>query len=254
MGKNKRIINKVILIAMFSAACCVGTMVKIPLPSGMVHLGNAICLLAALLCGGIVGGLSGSIGMGLYDFVLSSSGPSTIVRTIIMKFIMGFVAGYLFRLLFNKKDRSTVFLFIFSFVFCGVCIWSTVLYTKGLGFAQENKQLSLFVPISSAAISALFLGCGIFSYKIPKIQRFVMFITAIAVITNIIGEFFLRIPLVMLIDSQGFDYAFNKSVLGIPSTLLTGLVSLVITTVCYLPLYKAVSHLDFFKATITVEE
>lgn len=49
-----------IICAIFAALAFVGTMVQIPLPSGgMVHLGNFVCVLGALLCGPIVGGLAG---------------------------------------------------------------------------------------------------------------------------------------------------------------------------------------------------
>ena len=43
--------------------------IKIPTPVGFTsfHLGNTFCVLAALLLGGVPGGLAGAIGMGIGD-------------------------------------------------------------------------------------------------------------------------------------------------------------------------------------------
>ena len=46
--------------------------IKIPLPGGdatSIHLGNAICVLGALLLGGLYGGLGGAIGMTIGDLL-----------------------------------------------------------------------------------------------------------------------------------------------------------------------------------------
>ncbi len=48
---NKRIQN-LVLIALFAALTLMGTMIKIPLPTGaFLHFGNAVVLLAVLLIG-----------------------------------------------------------------------------------------------------------------------------------------------------------------------------------------------------------
>ena len=46
--------------------------IKIPLPGGdatSIHLGNAVCVLGALLLGGLYGGLGGAIGMTIGDLL-----------------------------------------------------------------------------------------------------------------------------------------------------------------------------------------
>ena len=46
--------------------------IKIPLPGGdatSIHLGNAVCVLGALLLGGVYGGLGGAIGMTIGDLL-----------------------------------------------------------------------------------------------------------------------------------------------------------------------------------------
>ena len=46
--------------------------IKIPTPGGTTsfHLGNTFCVLAALLLGGLPGGIAGAIGMGIGDLTV----------------------------------------------------------------------------------------------------------------------------------------------------------------------------------------
>lgn len=69
--------------------------IKITLPGGdatSFHLGNAVCVLAALLLGGKYGGIAGAIGMTIGDFF----DPVYIVyapKTFILKFCIGLITG-----------------------------------------------------------------------------------------------------------------------------------------------------------------
>ena len=69
--------------------------IKIQLPGGdatSIHLGNAVCVLGALLLGGIYGGLGGAIGMtigDLFDPVYVVYAP----KTFILKFCIGLITG-----------------------------------------------------------------------------------------------------------------------------------------------------------------
>lgn len=94
--KRKQInIYDIIICALFAAVCYVATSlrIEIPTPLGktMIHCGNIFCLLSCLLMGGLRGGASSAIGLGLFDLLggWASSAPSTII----MRFIMGLVGG-----------------------------------------------------------------------------------------------------------------------------------------------------------------
>lgn len=69
--------------------------IKIPLPGGdatSIHLGNAVCVLGALLLGGPLGGLGGAIGMTIGDLL----DPVYILyapKTFILKFCIGIITG-----------------------------------------------------------------------------------------------------------------------------------------------------------------
>ena len=70
--------------------------IKIALPGGdatSIHLGNAVCVLGALLLGGVYGGLGGAIGMTIGDLL----DPVYIIyapKTFILKFCIGLITGF----------------------------------------------------------------------------------------------------------------------------------------------------------------
>jgi uncharacterized membrane protein len=93
-------LRKIVLVGMFAAlsyavfALC-NAFFRIPLPGGSavtIHLGNAVVVIAALLLGGPLGGLSGAIGMtfaDLFDPVYIVYAP----KTFFLKFCIGVVTG-----------------------------------------------------------------------------------------------------------------------------------------------------------------
>ena len=72
--------------------------IKITLPGGdatSIHLGNAVCVLGALILGGMYGGLGGAIGMtigDLFDPVYILYAPKTFILKLCIGLITGFVA------------------------------------------------------------------------------------------------------------------------------------------------------------------
>ena len=75
MKKENEKVYKVVITGLMAALCYVAfTFLKIPIPTfggDMValHIGNAFCVLAALLLGGGYGGLAGSLGMTIADLL-----------------------------------------------------------------------------------------------------------------------------------------------------------------------------------------
>lgn len=72
--------------------------IKLPLPGGdatSIHLGNAVCVLGALILGGLYGGLGGAIGMtigDLFDPVYVVYAPKTFLLKLCIGLITGVVA------------------------------------------------------------------------------------------------------------------------------------------------------------------
>src|SRR5690554_3427679 len=99
-----------VLIGLFSAICYIALYVRIPIPSPVgkpfLHMGNMFVILAALLFNGFIGGISGSIGMGLFD-ALNGYGAS-VPKTLILKFGIGIIAGRIFTKHKKNTDKSPV--------------------------------------------------------------------------------------------------------------------------------------------------
>ena len=81
---------------------------KIWLPGGdatSIHFGNAVCVLGALILGGVYGGIGGAIGMTIGDLL----DPVYIVyapKTFILKFCIGLIAGIIAHKI-GKIDEQT---------------------------------------------------------------------------------------------------------------------------------------------------
>jgi len=75
MDKRRESLLKWMQTALLAALCFVSftfLQIKIPMPGGdatSLHIGNAFCVLAALLLGGGYGGLAGAVGMTVADFL-----------------------------------------------------------------------------------------------------------------------------------------------------------------------------------------
>jgi uncharacterized membrane protein len=93
---NKKI-QKLSLLSLMAALCYIGfTFFKIDIPLGnqttAIHFGNTFCVLAALMLGGVEGGLAGSIGMGIGDLLNPLYLPY-FPKTFVLKLGIGCVAG-----------------------------------------------------------------------------------------------------------------------------------------------------------------
>ena len=271
MNERKKIIlKKSVIVAMLVALCFAATFINIQMPTGdMVHLGNFVMIITALLLGGLEGGLVGSLGMGLYDIIFYSSRPTTIIRTFILKFLVGFLVGFLFRLVLKKKINTKVLLISsigFFVVLFGISLTLFIVGDKsGFGFSNglaailhvssKSVKISLFIPIFSA-LFAIGLGISlILSRKLPTRSKAALFAITIAILVNILGEFLLRWLFEgtwnTLIGGLAAENAFSASLLTatskIPGSLITGFISVLLTVLIYEPVYLGVKHLDVFQ-------
>ena len=66
------------------------------------HLGNTFCVLAALLLGGLPGGIAGASGMGIGDLLGSCFYVTYAPKTIILKLMIGIVTGLVAHKIFKN--------------------------------------------------------------------------------------------------------------------------------------------------------
>ncbi len=129
MNKQVRF-KKLIQTALLAALCFVSftyLQIKIPVPGGdatSLHIGNAFCVLAALLLGGWYGGLAGAIGMTIADLI----DPVYILvapKTFILKLCIGLITGLIAHKI-AKIGESNDSKYIFK--------WSLIASIAGLAF------------------------------------------------------------------------------------------------------------------------
>ncbi len=127
--KNERLIKlaQTALIAALCYVCFTFLQIKIPLPGGdatSLHIGNAVCVLGALLIGGWYGGMAGAIGMAIADImdpIYITVAPKTFILKLCIGLIVGFVAHNV-----AKINESTDKKYVFK--------WSILASIAGLGF------------------------------------------------------------------------------------------------------------------------
>ena len=114
--KNQTVI-KLAQTAILAALCYVSftyLQIKIPMPGGdatSIHIGNAFCVLAALLLGGAYGGLAGAIGMGVADLmdpIYITGAPKTFLLKMCIGLIVGLVAHRIAHIN-DSSDKKYVF-------------------------------------------------------------------------------------------------------------------------------------------------
>lgn len=129
MNQKKHTVMKLTQTALLAALCFVSfTFLQIKIPVGSdatsLHIGNAFCVLAALLLGGLYGGLAGAIGMTIADIldpIYIVGAPKTFVLKLCIGLIVGLVAHK-----YAKINESTDKKYIFR--------WSLIATIAGLAF------------------------------------------------------------------------------------------------------------------------
>lgn len=130
MNTQNNTVVKLAETALLAALCYVSftfLQIKIPVPGGdatSIHIGNAFCVLAALLLGGVYGGLAGAIGMGIAD-VMDPIYITGAPKTFILKLCIGLITGLVAHKI-AKINESTDKKYIFK--------WSLLASVAGLAF------------------------------------------------------------------------------------------------------------------------
>ena len=157
-NKETSTIMKLAETAILAALCYVSftfLQIKIPVPGGdatSLHIGNAFCVLAALLLGGVYGGMAGAVGMTIADLmdpVYITGAPKTFVLKLCIGLITGLVAHNV-----AKINESTDKSYVFK--------WSLIASVAGLAFNVVAdpvvgffyKQYILGQPQEMAAVLA----------------------------------------------------------------------------------------------------
>ncbi len=92
MTQSKQMTYRIVFVAVMAAIVYILTIFRIPFLGSYVHPANAMCILAGVLFGPYIGGLSAGLGSGIYD-IIGGWGIISAILTFITKGAMGLVAG-----------------------------------------------------------------------------------------------------------------------------------------------------------------
>lgn len=130
MNTQNNTITKLAETALLAALCYVAftfLQIKIPVPGGdatSIHIGNAFCVLGALLLGGWYGGIAGAVGMTIAD-VMDPVYILVAPKTFVLKLCIGLITGLVAHKV-AKINESTDKAYVFK--------WSVLASIAGLAF------------------------------------------------------------------------------------------------------------------------
>ena len=143
---------KIVLTGLMAALCYVCfTFLKIPIPTMggdfvALHVGNAFCVLAALLLGGVYGGLAGSLGMTVAD-LMDPAYVTSAPKTFILKFCIGLIAGFVaHRIARITEDHDGKYVFKWTVIASAVSLGFNVIADPVVGYFYKNLILAIPEP------------------------------------------------------------------------------------------------------------
>lgn len=151
MKKTKKLVSA----ALFTALCCIATMIHIPAgPAlGYIHLGDALVLLSGILLGCVYGGIAAGLGSALADLI---NGYAIFVPgTFVIKALCAIICGFVFHhLKASSGKRQTMYLVL---VLAGTLgelnmLIGYFLYETGLTFLTSGDSPSILACATTAAL------------------------------------------------------------------------------------------------------
>lgn len=165
--RNEKVL-KIVMTGLFAALSYVVftfLQIKITLPGGdatSIHLGNAVCVLGALLLGGLYGGLGGALGMtigDLFDPVYITYAPKTFILKLCIGLITGVIAHNLGHISTEKDNKKVLKWTILAAI--GGLLFNVIFdplvgyYYKLLILGKPAAELTLAWNVASTSINAV---------------------------------------------------------------------------------------------------
>lgn len=170
-------LRKIMQTALLAALCYVSfthLQIKIPVGPGdatSIHIGNAFCVLAALLLGGFYGGLSGAIGMTIADLmdpIYYIGAPKTFFLKLCIGLITGFVAHRIAKI-GESNDKKYVLKWSVISSICGLAFnvvadpivgffYKQYILGQPQEFAKALAKMSAATTFINAVISVILVG------------------------------------------------------------------------------------------------
>lgn len=163
---------------------------KIPLPGGdatSIHLGNAVCVLGALILGGPLGGIGGALGMtigDLLDPVYVVYAPKTFILKLCIGLITGLIAHRLGHIT-HKTDKKDITKWVILAAIGGLLF--NVIFDPLVGYfykllilGKPAAELTLAWNVASTSINAVtstIVSVLVYMALLPALKKSGLFFT-----------------------------------------------------------------------------
>jgi len=227
-------IQRLSVMALFAALCYVVLLFIIPMPPMFIHFGNMVLVIAALLIGGVYGGLSCAVGMTISDLTMGHADAAP--KTFVLKLLIGLIIGAVFSLRregkFPKAPLAAVGLAVMAgaagiFIYC----------------------LDVLGPLVFVLCIPLFLlGAGllVFSFAGRKLSPTAgwAYVAAICGLSfNILGETLYK-TVYMMINGSGLVPAVIYGITSQASTLINAVIAVVGGVTIYMMIRKPYENIN----------
>lgn len=190
--RNERVYKLVMtgLMAALSYVVFTFLQIKITLPGGdatSIHLGNAVCVLGALLLGGVYGGIGGAIGMtigDLLDPVYITYAPKTFILKLCIGLITGLIAHKIGKISTERENHKVLLFTVLAA--CGGLLFNVIFdplvgyYYKLLILGKPAADITLAWNIASTSINAItsaIVSVLVYMALRPALKKAGLFIT-----------------------------------------------------------------------------
>lgn len=192
MMRNEKV-QKLVMTGVFAALSYViftFLQFKIPLPGGdatSIHLGNAVCVLGALILGGPLGGIGGALGMtigDLFDPVYVVYAPKTFFLKLCIGLITGVIAHNLGHIT-HKTDKKDITKWAFLAAIGGLLF--NVIFDPLVGYfykllilGKPAAELTLAWNVASTGINAVtstIVSVLVYVALLPALKKSGLFFT-----------------------------------------------------------------------------
>lgn len=190
--RNEKV-QKLVMTGVFAALSYVAftfLQFKIPLPGGdatSIHLGNAVCVLGALILGGPLGGIGGALGMtigDLLDPVYVVYAPKTFILKLCIGLITGLIAHRLGHIT-HKTDKKDIAKWVILAAIGGLLF--NVIFDPLVGYfykllilGKPAAELTLAWNVASTSINAVtstIVSVLVYMALLPALKKSGLFFT-----------------------------------------------------------------------------
>ncbi len=194
MKQDHEKVYKIVVTGLMAALCYVAfTFLKIPIPTfggDMValHIGNAFCVLAALLLGGGYGGVAGALGMTIAD-LLDPAYVTSAPKTFFLKLCIGLIAGFIaHRIAHITEEHDVKYIFKWTLIASIASLGFNVIMDPIVGYFYKNYVLG--VESSAAKIMSTWAAGVTFINAVAGTIVVVVVYTAVRPVLKKAGLFF----------------------------------------------------------------